>query len=78
MEFKIRASNLKMKSVQNPLSLGKVVGWNDLHPVVLVFNTVNIVLILLNTNISAEMLFQMNCGSFEMLWFSVVAVATTE
>lgn len=41
------------------------------------FNIVNIVLILLNTKISAEMLVLIRYGSFEMLSFSVVAVATT-
>lgn len=73
-----RESNLKMKIEQKPLPSENVVGWNDLYPVFLLFfNIVNVVLILLTTKISAEILVLMSCGSFEMLCFSVVAVATT-
>ena len=64
-----------MKSEQKPLSSGNVVEWNDLYNIF--FNIVNIVLILLNAKISAEMLVVMSCRSFEMLSFSVIAVATT-
>lgn len=51
-------------------------GLNELY-LFFFFNIVNIVLILLSTKISAEMLVLMSCGSFEMLCFSTVAVATT-
>lgn len=75
MEFKIRESNLKMKSEQNPLSsflLGTL--WSEMSCIIFFFfNIVNSVLILLSTKISAEMLVLMSCGSFEMLCFSIVA-----
>lgn len=56
-----RESNLKMKSEQTPLPSENVVRWNDLYPVFLLFfNIINIVLISLNTKISAEILVLMS------------------
>lgn len=80
MGFKVRESNLKMKSWANPFFSWSYCGvvW---HVSSLFwffwffFAIVSVVLILWNTKVLVEMLVLKNCGSFEIQCFPFVAVA---
>lgn len=77
MRFKVRESNLKMKSWATPFFFLELL-WGCMTCILVVFfffAIVSVVLILWNAKVLVEMLVLKNCGSFGIQCFPFVAVA---